>query len=266
MKKTMTLAVAGAVTLSMAATALAVKPVISPKAPTITVNGVVLDTSKMPKQTGIPLRAFVEADGGSATWYPEENISDFYTEDGSITVHYADGSIQVGDQQFTGAVAVEGVTFVPVEALKAMAGVTVTERDGSYTITTTAADPMVKIAREIQSGVEMASTMKNTADQLKEYHGLDTSLFESVVGYTPMMINADTIIIGKAASGKMQDAKAALEAHRQTVVNSFEHYLPAPLEMAKNGKVVSGGDYVMLIISGDNEKAIEIFQAGVKNL
>lgn len=266
MKKMMTIAVAGAMTLSMAAPALAVNTLISTKAPTITVNGTVLDTSKMPRQSGIPLRAFVEADGGAATWYPEENSSDFYTEDGSITVHYADGSIEVGDQKFTGAVAVEGVTFVPVEALKAMTGVTVTERDGNYTITTTAADPMVKIAREIQNGVEMASTMKTTADQLKEYHGLDISLFESVVGYTPMMINADTIIIGKVVSGKMQDAKAALEAHKQTVVNSFEHYLPAPLEMAKNGKVVSSGDYVMLIISGDNEKAVEIFNAGVKGL
>ena len=60
------------------------------------------------------------------------------------------------------------------------------------------------------------------------------------------------------------DAKADLEARKAATVQNFENYLPGPLEMAKNGKVVSNGNYVMLIISGDNAKAVELFNAFVK--
>ena len=71
-------------------------------------------------------------------------------------------------------------------------------------------------------------------------------------------------MIGKVAPGKMDAAKEALEAQRAATQQSFEQYLPGPLEVAKNGQVVTSGDYIMLILSSDNDTAIDLFQAGVQ--
>lgn len=267
MKKLAALVLAGALSLSLAAPALAADtPVlISAKRPVITVNGVTLNTSKLPQADGIPLRAFVEADGGSAEWYAKENQSLFYTEDGTISVDFAAGTATVDrDMVFEGVKAVEGVTFAPAAVVDALPGVTVTEKNGDYTITTSSADPVVKLAKDIQKQAGMGKGMKATAGNMKEFYGIDPDNYDSCVGYFPMMINADTVFVGKVKSGKMAAAKKELEARKQATIQNFENYLPGPLEMSKNGKVVSNGSYVMLIISGDNDKAVELFNSFVK--
>lgn len=267
MKKLAALVLAGALSLSLAAPALAADtPVlISAKRPVITVNGVTLNTSKLPQADGIPLRAFVEADGGSAEWYAKENQSLFYTEDGTISVDFAAGTATVDrDMVFEGVKAVEGVTFAPAAVVDALPGVTVTEKNGDYTITTSSADPVVKLAKDIQKQAGMGKGMKATAGNMKEFYGIVPDNYDSCVGYFPMMINADTVFVGKVKSGKMAAAKKELEARKQATIQNFENYLPGPLEMSKNGKVVSNGRYVMLIISGDNDKAVELFNSFVK--
>lgn len=258
MKKLTCLALAGALSLSMAVPALAAAQ------KTLTVNGAKVDVSKLPVADGIPMRAFVESDGGSAEWYPEDNCSLFFIDGSSVMVEFATGNITVDGQTFQGGKAVEGVTYIPVKAVEAMNGVSVTETASGYTITTPSSDPLVKLAKDILEKAGMAAGMKASASEMEAYYGIRSASFESVVGYFPMMVNADTVIIGKVNSGKMADAKADLEARKAATIQNFENYLPAPLEMAKNGKVVSSGDYVMLIISGDNDKAVELFNAFVK--
>ncbi len=269
MKKFASLALAATLTLSLAAPALAAEqPVlISSKLPTITVNGAVLDTSKLPKADGIPLRAFVEADGGSATWYAEENSSNFYTEDGSVSVNFTTGVATVGSKEFTkGVEAIEGVTFVSAEIVGAISGVTVKQENGNYTITTAASDPLVKLAKNIMETTEMAKGMKQDAASLEQYFNIKQENFESIVAYMPMMISADTVIVGKAAPGKMKEAKADLQGRLDATIQSFEQYLPGPLEMAKKGKIVEKNGYVMLIISPDTATAIDLFNTAVKGL
>lgn len=268
MKKFASLALAGALTLTLAAPALAadLPLLISTRRPVITVNGVALDTSKLPQADGIPLRAFVEADGGSATWYAEDNQSLFFIDGASISVDFATGAATVGDKSFQGVEAVEGVTFASAEVVDAMEGVSVTEENGNFLITTASADPMVQLARNIQEQTEMARGMKQTAAQMKEFYNLDTDNFTSVVAYMPMMISADAVIIGQVASGKMETAKTELEAIRAQIQRGFENYLPGPLELAKNGKIVTNGNYVMLIISADNDTAVDLFNSAVKEM
>lgn len=267
MKKLATLALTGALSLSLTAPTLAVNTpmLISAKQSVITVNGVVLDTSKLPQADGIPLRAFVEADGGSAEWYAEENTSLFFLESSAISVDFASGTAIVeGDMVFQGARAVEGVTFVPAAVVDALSGVSVTEKDGNYTITTPSSDPLVKLAKEIQSQAGLGKGMKATPENMKEFYGIDPNNYDNAVGYFPMMINADTVFVGKVKPGKMEAAKKELEAQKEATIRNFENYLPGPLEMAKNGRVVTNGSYVMLIISGDNDKAVELFDGFVK--
>ena len=106
--------------------------------------------------------------------------------------------------------------------------------------------------------------MKQDAAGMEEFYGVPAGCFTEAVGFFPMMISADTVVIGRVAEGQMEAAQAALEEVRANTERGFENYLPEPLERAKNGRVVTSGDYIMLIISADNDTAIELFQAGVE--
>ena len=110
----------------------------------------------------------------------------------------------------------------------------------------------------------MGASIKLDAAGMEESYNIPADCFTEAIGFFPMIVSADTIVIGKVADGKMDDAKAALEAQRALTQQNFEQYLPEPLERAKNGQIVTSGDYIMLIISGDNDTAIQMFKDGVK--
>lgn len=266
MKKLLSAFLTTALILSLSAAAFATGSLY---ASTVTLNGAKLDLSKAPAtsvQNGIPMRAVVEADYGFADYYPEEDKSFFSMDGVSIYVNLSTGAVELNGKTLTGVKAEikNGTTFICADILKDVSGYAVSVKDKDITLTTPNSDPLVKLARSIIATVDMGASMKSSADQMAEYYGIKKDTFTSVVGFFPMMINADTVVIGKVASGKMDDAKKALEAQKQATIKSFEQYLPGPLEMAKNGQVVTSGDYIMLIISADNDKAIELFKAGVK--
>ena len=143
-------------------------------------------------------------------------------------------------------------------------GYTAAVKGSDITITTPNGESLTRLARSIIDQVGMGATMKQDAAGMEEFYGVPASCFTQAVGFFPMMISADTIIIGQVAEGQMEAAQAALEEVRATTQRGFENYLPEPLERAKNGRVVTSGDYIMLIISGDNDAAIDLFRAGVE--
>ena len=67
----------------------------------------------------------------------------------------------------------------------------------------------------------------------------------------------------KALGKRERHIQHAARLHRAAIQQSFEQYLPDPLAMAKAGRVVESGDYLMLIISPDVDKAVELFEAAV---
>ena len=273
MKKVLATGLAAAMTLSLGTAALAAdEPSLIATADTgyaasITVNGEALDLTGIPAGDGIPMRAFVEADGGSATWYPEENSSSFYLEGSSLSVDFATGTITVEqDMIFEGAVVVDGVTFVPAEAVEAMSGVTVAESENGWEITTPSSDPMVKLAREIMEVSGIGMGMKGDPVNFEEYYGIDPTNFTQVVGYFPMMTSPDTIIIGQMVEGKEQAIREDLEAYRQNQEDTFSLYLTQNLPKVENAQVVVEGEYILFLIAEDAQAGVEAFQAGVETL
>ena len=262
MKRVLSAAAALTLTLSLGASALAYSG-------TITLNGTKLDTAKLPDAPAgsvIPLRAVAEADYGFADWYADENRSFFSLDGNSIYVDCATGAIELNGETLSNmkATFVQGVTFVPASLLGKLEGCSAQVKGSDVTITTPNGDVLVRLARSIISEVGMAATMKLDAAGMAEMYNIPSDCFTEAVGFFPMMVSADTVVIGKVADGKMADAKAALEDQRALTQQNFEQYLPEPLERAKNGQVVTSGDYIMLIISGDNDTAIQMFQDGVK--
>ena len=273
MKKVLATGLAAAMALSLGTAALAAdEPSLIAAADTgyaasITVNGEALDLTGIPAGDGIPMRAFVEADGGSANWYPEENSGSFYLEGSSLSVDFATGTITVEqDMIFEGAVVVDGVTFVPAEAVEAMSGVTVTESENGWEITTPSSDPMVKLAREIMEVSGIGMGMKGDPVNFEEYYGIDPTNFTQVVGYFPMMTSPDTIIIGQMVEGKEDAIREDLEAYRQNQEDTFSWYLTQNLPKVENAQVVVEGEYILFLIAEDAQAGVEAFQAGVETL
>lgn len=273
MKKLTAACAALTLTLSLGASASAAPLLISGNpgySGAISINGEALDVSGLPAApagaVSLPLRAVTEADYGFADWYPEEAKSYFALDTNRVYVSTTDGAIEVNGQAVTGMTAtfVEGVTYVPVGLLNHLEGYKAEVKGSDITVTTPNGEALTKLARSIIDKADMGASMKPSADELKEFYGIDPADFEHVVGFFPMMISADTVVIGQVKDGRMDAVKEALEAQRAKTQQGFEQYLPEPLERAKNGQVVTSGDYVMLIISGDNDTAIQMFKDGVK--
>lgn len=286
MNKTKTLALALTLTLSLSAVAAMPALAIATDTPatgsgpqinllgdtalvngytgTITVNGIKLDLSAVPDVAGVPMRALVEADYGNAGWYPEDNMTFFYVGDTRISIANDTGAVTL-DGTLTEHVSVrkQGVTFLPTAFVKTFAGFTVTEDGKNLTILTENSEPMMKLARQITTEIAPAASMKMKADEAADY-GFEKETFEELIAFFPMIVNADSVVVGKVNPGKMDDAKKQLEARRTQIEAGFEHYLPGPYELAKNGKIVTDGDYIFLIISEKNDEAIQAFKDFVK--
>lgn len=113
--------------------------------------------------------------------------------------------------------------------------------------------------------VAMSAELDETI--LNDLLGIPTDDVEEYAGYiTMVMVSADNLIGVKAKPDKVESVQKALEGQRDMVVQSFEQYLPAELDKAKAGKVVTLGDYVFLLIVGnmDQDPAAEI--AGAEEL
>lgn len=263
MKRVLSAAAALTLTLSLGASALAYSG-------TITINGAALSTAGIPDApygaVYLPLRAVAEADYGFADWYADENRSFFSLDENRVYVDCATGAIELNGEPVSGMTAafVQGVTYVPVGLMNRLEGYTATVTDGDITITSPNGEPLTRLARSIIDQVGMGASIKQDAAGMAESYNIPSDCFTEAVGFFPMMISADTVVIGKVADGKMEEAKAALEAQRALTQQNFEQYLPEPLERAKNGQIVTSGDYIMLIISGDNDTAIQMFKDGVK--
>lgn len=292
MKKILALGLSAALTLSLSVTSLAV---FDPNAPapegdgphimltssdsepvinllsnaygaTIVLDGETVDITGIPAAPAgyVPMRLLSEANGGSAEWYPEENSAVFAFDEASILVDFNANTVEVArelQEDVKPYLDPAGYTYLPVSLLDTLETVTVTDDGECYTITTSASDPDKKVVLSIMEAVELGARMKSTPAEMEEYMGIHQENFTKIIGYFPMMINADTIVIGEVAEGKMDAAKEDLEARKQTTIQSFEQYLPDPYEMAQNGQIVVApdGTHIMLIISGDNAKAIEMF-------
>lgn len=267
MKKALSAAAVFTLMLWLSLTALAAPGY----AGTITLNGESLDTAALPAPPSstavLPLRTIAEADYGYAVWYGEEEQSSFFSLDGyHIAVDCRTGGIRVNGEVVPDVTAsfVSGVTFVPQTLIDGLKGYSAQLEGQSLTVTTPNGKPLNRLARQIVGEVDLAAPTRPTEEGLKEYYGVDAAHFEEVVAFLPMMISADTIVIGKVQAGEMETVKMELESLRANTQKSFEQYLPIPLERAKNGQVVTSGDYIMLIISGDNATAIAQFRAGVE--
>lgn len=246
-------------------------------------NDVVYATEELPGAPAgyVPMRLLCQAwDGGSASWYKEENRSMFYLNGIIMYTHFDDNTIYILDEDRNEVLQEgytcflrKGITYLPVEFLNTLDGVSVNSynMDGKeYNEVTIEipGTPLEKLVGKIQKTMNLAGGMNvNDFFTMQE---MDVSAFEEIAGELPMInIRADVVVIAKWAEDADKEAgKATLQAVQDQMIANFEHYLPGPYEIAKNGQIVESedGKYVMLILSEDNEQATQLFEEGVKEV
>ena len=224
----------------------------------------------------VPLRAIVQADHGSASWYKDENQSFFYINDMSIVADYSDMSISVNDEKVEDVFVLidGGVTYVPVSLLEGIEGITVedksTDEGERYEITTPNGTPLVKLAYELMETAGMGMGMKTDAEDLEKYwgetYGFKADMVTEIVAFTGMMTTPDSVVLGKVAEGKTEELKAVLESYQQKQVETFTWYLADQLPKAENAKFVTSGEWFFFVIAENADEAVEAFEAAVAEM
>lgn len=277
MKRIGIFTVAAALTGSLLTPAFAAEPLlISPPTPTsytttIAVNGTELDTSKLPAAQGLPLRLIAEADYGSASWYADENMGTFSLNGNLISVHFGEGTVTLNGTALEGVTAEvkDGVTFLPTSVLSELEGYTIDTNPAlsveRIDITTPNNTPIAKLAYEVLEASGAALGSKGNKDFFTN-SGISTESFTEVIGFFPMIVSPDTVIVGKLADGKGEKATADLEAYRANQEATFSWYLSQNLPKVQNAKTVIQDGYFLFVIAQNADQAVETFEAGVAAL
>lgn len=122
--------------------------------------------------------------------------------------------------------------------------------------------PTQELSETILNTEEFQFGMLFPADEnvLNETIGLDFEKLDEYSLSEPTMIQSTTLYIAKVKSpDDIKEVKEAFTKKLELIQQSFEQYLPEPYEMSLKGQVVDKGNYVMLVICENTDKAIEMF-------
>ncbi|MDR0223185.1 MAG: DUF4358 domain-containing protein [Oscillospiraceae bacterium] len=125
--------------------------------------------------------------------------------------------------------------------------------------------PVSEITAAIIEGGDFPEMTAKTADDLEYKYGLDADgVVEASFYVNPAGTNPDEIVVLKMASAdKAAEAAEFFEKYAQERLKSWRDYLPAEVYKLENAVIETNGDYVVMFICGDGEKAKEIFEESV---
>ena len=91
--------------------------------------------------------------------------------------------------------------------------------------------------------------------------------FEQAVGFFPMMVSPDTLVLGKLAEGAdTQAVKTALEAYRQSQEDTFSWYLSQNLPKVQDARLLVQDGYVLFLIAENADAGEAAFTAALAAL
>lgn len=73
--------------------------------------------------------------------------------------------------------------------------------------------------------------------------------------------DADEVCIIRAKDGKTDTVKRAVQARLDAQKTAYQDYVPAQYDRLCQTQVTVRGDYVFWVVSADNQKALEVFNA-----
>ncbi len=116
----------------------------------------------------------------------------------------------------------------------------------------------IETAAPVAMSMELGAEFEGTDAYMTDLFGIDLSLVEEWYGkVTQVNTSSDVILLIKAVPGQVEAVKAALEAARDSRAANCEMYLESEFIKASNGRVVTKGDYAILVIAGDSTRIMD---------
>ena len=99
-------------------------------------------------------------------------------------------------------------------------------------------------------------------EMLSTQFGIEKEMVEEYLIKMPMMItSSNTYIIVKPAEGKEKEVKEKLDTYMVNLEEQWKTYLPDQYELVKNRLFKDYGDYLIYIVSSDNEAVFNEIKA-----
>ena len=100
---------------------------------------------------------------------------------------------------------------------------------------------------------------------LADFYGIDPADLVEYVWKMPFMnTQATEFFIAQVQPDKMDTVKAALENRQAALEEQWSQYLPDQLELVKNYKLVSNGDYIMFAVTEYADEVVTEFNTYTK--
>jgi hypothetical protein len=111
----------------------------------------------------------------------------------------------------------------------------------------------------------MNGLMYLTAEDLEFLLGLTSDkVAEFVVGYPSFMTSASQVIVLKAAEGQETAVKEAMTTYMTNLQQQWDMYLPDQAELVRNHVETTIGDYLVYIVSSNNNAVLEAIESCAK--
>ena len=101
-------------------------------------------------------------------------------------------------------------------------------------------------------------------EDLSETFDIDNKLVSEHLVKVPMMvINSNSVIILKPENGKTKEVKEKMNTYMEKLENQWKTYLPDQYDLVKNRLEKEYGNYLIYIISKDNDKVFNAIKDAV---
>lgn len=111
----------------------------------------------------------------------------------------------------------------------------------------------------------MGGVMFITAEELEFLLGLTADqVADFAVAYPTFMTSASQVIVVKPAEGKEAAVKEALQTYMTNLQSQWDMYLPDQAELVRNHKATTIGDYLVYIVSQDNDAILKAIESCTK--
>jgi len=120
-----------------------------------------------------------------------------------------------------------------------------------------------EMADQIVKEFEQPAQIELQSDQVKEIYNIDAEKLEDYSIRIPMMnVKTNEIAILKVKDAKdVADVELAVKQRAENVKKQFETYLPDQYENAKNYKLVTKGNYILLVISEAADEIVKVYDS-----
>ncbi|MCI9439643.1 MAG: DUF4358 domain-containing protein [Ruminococcus sp.] len=125
--------------------------------------------------------------------------------------------------------------------------------------------PFDEVAAAVEERLDTEKLVKQDAQALKRYYGLNGADYEGVLFYSAeFSISAEEVLLIEVRSEQqVQDVRDAIEERLESRRNTFEGYAPEQAQMIEQAQLQVRGRFVFLAVSTDAEDYVSTFAGGL---